>query len=220
MSGLGPCVPYAGSRNPAAGRWDGRRLSARTVADYKPFVMTDGEGIRCSLYVSGCPFRCEGCWNASIWDFRAGRPYTPELEERILADLSRSFVQGVTFLGGEPMLNTPMLVPLARRVRAEFGDTKDIWTWTGYTWEELARPGETPDKRELLELSDVLVDGRYVAALKDPLLQFRGSSNQRVIDVRASLARGRVVIWPRLHDLAHHIPEVYARERAHAEGAA
>ena len=193
-------------------------MSAGMIADYKPFVMTDGEGIRCSLYVSGCPFRCEGCWNASIWDFRAGTPYTAALEERILRDLAESYVQGITFLGGEPLLNTPVLLPLARRVREEFGTERDIWCWTGYTWEELARPGETDDKAELVASCDVLVDGRYVDALRDPLLQFRGSSNQRIIDVAASRRAGEMVIWPRLHDLGRRIPEHTGRDRAAAEG--
>ena len=87
-------------------------------------------------------------------------------------------MQGITFLGGEPFLNTPVLVPLAQRIRQEFGHTKDIWSWTGYTWEELMRPGETPDKLELLHLIDILVDGRYLRDQKDSLLQFRGSRNQ------------------------------------------
>ncbi|HEX7660343.1 MAG TPA: anaerobic ribonucleoside-triphosphate reductase activating protein [Pseudonocardiaceae bacterium] len=217
-TGRGPDVPYSGSHNPRAGQWDGRRLSQSTVADYKPFVMTDGEGMRCSLYVSGCPFRCVNCWNASIWDFRAGHPYTRELEDRIIGDLSRPYVQGMTFLGGEPMLNTPVLLPLARRIRAEFGHDRDIWCWTGYTWEELMRPGETPDKAELLSLTDILVDGRFIQARKDVLLQFRGSANQRVIDAPASLDQGRIVIWCRLHDLQRSVPEIYAKQRDAAEG--
>ncbi len=213
----GPDVPYARSNNPRAGQWDDR-MSASMIADYKRFLMTDGEGIRCSLYVSGCPFRCEHCWNSSIWDFRAGHEWTSALEDQILADLAESYVQGMTFLGGEPMLNTGILVPLARRIRAEFGREKDIWCWTGYTWEELHRPGETPDKAELLSLVDVLVDGRFIQGMKDTLLQFRGSANQRIIDVPASLESGEIVIWSKLHDLERHIPEIYAKERLAGEG--
>ncbi|KFI40507.1 anaerobic ribonucleoside-triphosphate reductase activating protein [Bifidobacterium actinocoloniiforme DSM 22766] len=209
----GPSVPSELTNNPKAGQWDGRKLSRGIVADYKPLVMTDGEGIRCSIYVSGCPFRCENCYNASIWDFQAGRPYTDELEDRIIRDLAPSYVQGVTFLGGEPLLNTPMLLRLARRVRQEFGHGKDIWCWTGYTWEELMRPGETPDKAELLSYVDVLVDGRYIDTKKNSLLQFRGSSNQRIIDVPRSLRAGEVVIWPKLHDQTRFIPEHYSKDR-------
>ncbi|MBT1180230.1 anaerobic ribonucleoside-triphosphate reductase activating protein [Bifidobacterium vespertilionis] len=214
----GPGVPSGGLANdPKAGQWDGRVLSKHMIADYKPFVVTDGEGIRCSLYVSGCPFHCDGCFNASIWDFRAGHEYTPELEARIIADLSQPWVQGITFLGGEPLLNTPVLIPLARRIRAEFGDSKDIWCWTGYTWEELMRAGETPDKRELLGLIDILVDGRYLKDRHDSLLQFRGSSNQRILDVPASLAAGRPVVWSKLHDQERDVPEIYLKDRVAGE---
>lgn len=209
----GPGVPSGLTNNPRAGQWDGRKLSRGIVADYKRFVVTDGEGIRCSIYVSGCPFHCEGCWNASIWNFRAGHPYTPELEERILADMALPYVQGLTLLGGEPMLNTPMLNPLVHKIRERFGQSKDIWCWTGYTWEELMREGETPDKAELLANVDVLVDGRFLESEKNSLLQFRGSSNQRVIDVPKSLAAGHPVIWAKLHDQERFIPELYGKDR-------
>jgi anaerobic ribonucleoside-triphosphate reductase activating protein len=211
--GRGPCIPSPLANNPKAGQWDGGKLSQSIVADYKRLVMTDGEGIRCSLYVSGCPFRCERCYNASIWDFRAGHPYTQELEDRIIRDLSLSYVQGITYLGGEPLLNTPMLLRLSKRIRQEFGSSKDIWCWTGYTWEELMRPGETEDKYALLSYVDVLVDGRYIDTLKNPLLQFRGSSNQRIIDVPRSLKEDKVVIWSRLHDQERFIPEHYSKDR-------
>ncbi|MEK0307091.1 anaerobic ribonucleoside-triphosphate reductase activating protein [Bifidobacterium favimelis] len=212
-AGRGPGVPCDLTNNPKAGQWDGRRLSRGIVADYKRLVMTDGEGIRCSLYVSGCPFRCQGCYNSSIWDFQAGHPYTQELEDRIIADLGLSYVQGLTFLGGEPLLNTPILLKLAARVREEFGHDKDIWCWTGYTWEELMRPGETPDKAELLGYIDILVDGRFIESEKNSLLQFRGSSNQRIIDVQRSLAEGRIVTWAKLHDQTRFIPETYSKDR-------
>jgi anaerobic ribonucleoside-triphosphate reductase activating protein len=182
--------------------------------------MTDGEGIRCALYVSGCPFRCEGCWNESIWSFRAGHPYTCELEDRILADLAQPYCQGLSLLGGEPMLATPVLLPLLRRVRAEFGDRKDVWCWTGFTWEELHAAAETVDKRELLDQVDVLVDGRFIEAQKDLMLQFRGSRNQRVIDVPRSHEHGRVVTWKELHDLERTVPEMYTKQRVAVEGRA
>ncbi|BDR53596.1 anaerobic ribonucleoside-triphosphate reductase activating protein [Bombiscardovia nodaiensis] len=212
-TGRGPSVPSPLTNNPKAGQWDGRQLSRGIVADYKRLVMTDGEGIRCSIYVSGCPFRCENCYNASIWDFQAGHPYTQELEDQIIKDLSLSYVQGITYLGGEPLLNTPMLLQLSQRIRREFGHSKDIWCWTGYTWEELMRPGETPDKSELLSYVDVLVDGRYIETEKNTLLQFRGSSNQRIIDVPRSLEAGEPVIWSKLHDQTRFIPEHYSKER-------
>ena len=154
-------------------------MSHNMIADYKRFLMTDGEGIRCSLYVSGCPFHCVECYNSSIWDFQAGHEYNDKLEAQIMDDLAQSFVQGITFLGGEPLLNTGVLLPLARKIRERFGHTKDIWCWTGYTWEELMRDGETQDKLDLLHEIDILVDGRYIKTLHDSLLQFRGSRNQR-----------------------------------------
>ena len=216
----GPWIPTDLANNPRAGQWGSQRMSQGMIADYKRFLMTDGEGIRCSLYVSGCPFHCVECYNASIWDFKAGHPYTPEFEQQIMDDLHQDFVQGITFLGGEPLLNTGVLIPLARRIRAEFGHDKDIWCWTGYTWEELMRPGETADKAELLHLVDILVDGRYIKTLHDPLLQFRGSSNQRIIDVPKSFAAGKPVIWSKLHDQKRFIPEIYGKQRAAGEGAA
>jgi anaerobic ribonucleoside-triphosphate reductase activating protein len=180
-------------RHPSPGEWRSDTLSKAYVGDYKPFMFVDGEGVRCSLYVSGCLFACEGCFNRATWSFRYGTPYTAELEERILTDLAQPYVQGLTLLGGEPFLNTGVCLTLARRVRAEFGDTKDIWSWTGYTYEELLL--DSADKLELLGHLDVLVDGPFDESLKDLRLQFRGSSNQRIIDVPASLAAGHAVLW-------------------------
>ena len=113
-----------------------------------------------------------------------------------MEDLSQSYVQGLTLLGGEPFLNTQVCLKLVHRLRKEFGHTTDIWGWSGYTWEELQK--ESADKLELLHNLDILVDGRFLLAKKDLTLQFRGSSNQRIIDVPKSLAAGKVVIWDKL----------------------
>ena len=102
----------------------------------------------------------------------------------------------MTLLGGEPFLNTQVCLKLVKRVRKEFGHEKDIWSWSGYTWEELMK--ESSDKLELLHYLDILVDGRFLLAKKDLTLQFRGSSNQRIIDVPQSLQTGKVVIWDKL----------------------
>ena len=134
-------------------------------------------------------FHCEECYNAATWSFKAGIPYTKELEEQIMRDLAQPYVQGLTLLGGEPFLNTGILIPLVKRIREELPE-KDIWSWTGYTWEELML--ETPDKLELLQLVDI--------TKKNLMLQFRGSSNQRIIDVKKSLNQGEVVIWDKLND--------------------
>lgn len=173
--------------------WLSSRLSKDRVADYKPFVFVDGEGVRCSLYVSGCLFACEGCFNEAAWSFRYGTPYTAELEDQVLVDLAHESVQGLSLLGGEPFLNTGVCLRVVRRLRAELGGTRDVWAWSGYTFEELLVA--SPDKVELLGLLDVLVDGPFTLAERDLTLPFRGSRNQRVLDVPASLRAGRAVPW-------------------------
>ncbi|HEL2002076.1 TPA: anaerobic ribonucleoside-triphosphate reductase activating protein [Streptococcus suis] len=181
--------------NPKPGEWKSEELSQGRIMDYKAFNFVDGEGVRCSLYVSGCLFHCPGCYNVATWSFKAGIPYTKELEDRILADLGQPYVQGLTLLGGEPFLNTGTVLPLVKRIRTELPD-KDIWSWTGYTWEELML--ETPDKLELLSQLDILVDGRYDKSKRNLMLQFRGSTNQRIIDVQQSLQENRVILWDKL----------------------
>jgi len=180
-------------RTPGPGEWASEKVSQGFVADYKPFVFVDGEGVRCSLYVSGCLFACEGCFNEQAWSFRYGTAYTDELEESVLTDLAHEYVQGLTLLGGEPFLNTEVCLRLVRRVRARFGSSKDLWCWSGYTFEQLLV--ETPDKLALLGHLDVLVDGPFDLAQRDLTLQFRGSRNQRVLDVPASLAAGAAGAW-------------------------
>lgn len=186
-------------KNPKPQEWQSTQLTKHHIADYKPFNFVDGEGVRCSLYVSGCLFACEGCYNKVAQSFQYGTPYTKELENRIIEDLAKPYVQGLTLLGGEPFLNTGVTIQLAKRIRAEFGSTKDIWSWTGYTWDELMM--ETADKLELLSLIDIVVDGRFELSKKDLSLQFRGSSNQRIIDVPSSLTKGQVVLWEKGIDL-------------------
>ncbi|MCT4403591.1 anaerobic ribonucleoside-triphosphate reductase activating protein [Leuconostoc falkenbergense] len=182
--------------NPMPKEWTAQKYSQNYIADYKAFNFVDGEGVRCSLYVSGCMFLCPGCYNVAAQNFHFGQPYTQALEDQIIEDLSQDYVQGLTLLGGEPFLNTDVCLKLCRRVRKEFGHSKDIWSWTGYTWDELQN--ETYDKARLLSLIDILVDGRFLEEEKDLTLQFRGSANQRIIDVPKSLASDQVVIWDKL----------------------
>lgn len=184
-------------RIPDRATWRPEKLSRGQVADYKPFSMVDGEGVRCSLYVSGCLFACEGCFNEAAWSFRYGTAYDEALEERIVGDLGQGYVQGLSLLGGEPFLNTAVCLSLVRRLRREFGAAKDVWCWTGYRLEELLAIG-TPEQLELLRQVDVLVDGPFELSLRDLRLQFRGSSNQRVLNVAASLSAGDAVEWSRL----------------------
>lgn len=188
--------PTKKPNNPMPKEWCTNNLSLNYIADYKPFNFVDGEGVRCSLYVSGCMFLCPGCYNVASQNFHYGAPYTIELEDQIMADLNQPYVQGLTLLGGEPFLNTNVTLQLCRRFRQEFGHTKDIWSWTGYTWEELQM--ETFDKLQLLNLIDILVDGRFLEDQMDLTIQFRGSTNQRIIDVPKSIQMGHVVIWDKL----------------------
>jgi len=184
--------------NPAPKEWQATDYSQNYIADYKAFNFVDGEGVRNSIYVSGCLFACEGCFNKAIQNFHYGQPYTQELEEQIIKDLSHDYVQGMTLLGGEPFLNTEVCLKVVDRIQHEFGPTKDIWSWSGYTFEELLL--ETEDKLELLNKIDILVDGRFELSKRNLNLQFRGSSNQRIIDVKKSLAAGTAVIWEKCHD--------------------
>lgn len=108
-------------QNPKPKEWLASELSQQRIADYKPFNFVDGEGVRCSLYVSGCRFACPGCYNRVAQNFRYGKPYTQELEDQIMTDLSQSYVQGLTLLGGEPFLNTQVCIRLCKRIRQEFG---------------------------------------------------------------------------------------------------
>lgn len=185
-------------RNPKPQEWKTEDYSQKKIADYKAFNFVDGEGVRNSLYVSGCLFACEGCFNKAVQNFNYGTPFTESLMNQIIEDLSHDYVQGLTLLGGEPFLNTDVCLSVVKRVRETFGSAKDIWSWSGYTFEELFL--ETPDKLELLHSIDILVDGRFELAKRNLNLQFRGSSNQRIIDVPKSLAAGKAVIWEKCHD--------------------
>ncbi|MBL1228970.1 anaerobic ribonucleoside-triphosphate reductase activating protein [Enterococcus sp. BWB1-3] len=184
--------------NPDPKEWLAKDYSQNYIADYKAFNFVDGEGVRNSLYVSGCLFACEGCFNKAIQNFHYGKLFTKELEDQIIKDLSHDYVQGMTLLGGEPFLNTEVCLKVVDRIHQEFGTTKDIWSWSGYTFEELLL--ETEDKLELLNKIDILVDGRFELSKRNLNLQFRGSSNQRIIDVKKSLAEGKAVIWEKCHD--------------------
>ncbi len=150
--------------------------------------IANGEGVRVSLFVSGCTHRCKGCFNEEAWDFAYGKPFTAETEAEILAALEPGFIDGLSLLGGEPMEpeNQRVLVPFLRRVRDRFGLSRTIWVYTGCVLEtELRNESRwrTEVTDEFLSLIDVLVDGPFVEDLKDISLKFRGSSNQRIIDM-------------------------------------
>lgn len=182
-----------GPRRPQAKEWLAEDWCLGKIADYKPYNFVDGEGVRCSIYVSGCLFACPGCYNRVVQDFSYGLDYTQDLQDQILDDLQAPYCQGLTLLGGEPMLSTPILNPLCQAVRDRFGKDKDIWAWTGYSFEDLLK--ESEDKQDLLAYCDVLVDGPYLQDQRDLNLQFRGSANQRIIDVPSSLKSQAPVLW-------------------------
>ncbi|MBI5975996.1 anaerobic ribonucleoside-triphosphate reductase activating protein [Staphylococcus canis] len=147
--------------------------------EYHSFV--DGEGVRCSVYVSGCPFKCEGCYNVAAQHFRYGEPLTDDIIEEILEACAPSYISGLSLLGGEPFCNLNVITPLIHAFRERFGQTKTIWMWTGFQIEYLSR--STRARQAILSEIDVLVDGMFIAHLYQPNLPYKGSLNQRVIDV-------------------------------------
>ena len=168
-------------------------------ANIKKHDVANGVGVRVSLFVSGCTHRCKGCFNAEAWDFSYGKPYGESTEEEILQALGHSYIAGLSLLGGEPFepCNQRALLPLLRKFSAIYPQ-KTVWCYTGYTFDaDLCKGGrahcEATD--EMLSCLDVLVDGEFVESLKDLKLRFRGSSNQRIIDVKRSLAEGETRLW-------------------------
>ncbi len=163
----------------------------------KPVDIADGIGVRVSLFVSGCTHHCKGCFQPQTWSFTYGQPFTKQTEDELLSLLAPSYIRGLTLLGGEPMEpdNQRALLPLLRRVRAELPQ-KDIWCYSGYTLEQLREYSrarcEVTD--ELLSMIDVLVDGEFIEEQRNISLKFRGSENQRLIDLTATLAQGNIVL--------------------------
>lgn len=150
--------------------------------------MLNGDGLRVVLWVAGCSHNCEECQNPITWDPQGGIPFTEKEKAEIFEELGKSYVSGITFSGGDPLngANEPEVVELAREIREKFPE-KTIWLYTGFTWEYVKR-------REIARYLDVLVDGRYVKALRDPQLHWRGSANQKVIEVQPSLRQGKLVL--------------------------
>lgn len=160
--------------------------------------IANGVGVRTTLFVSGCTHACPGCFQPETWDFSFGEEFTHDVEDEIIESLRPSWVAGLTVLGGEPMepSNQEALAPFLARVKEELPH-KNIWAYTGDVFEDLVLGGArcTIDTPEMLRCIDVLVDGPYVEAEKDITLKFRGSANQRIIDVPATLASGAVQLW-------------------------
>lgn len=150
--------------------------------------MLNGDGLRVVLWVAGCNHWCRECQNPITWDPNGGLPFTEKEENEIFSELEKSYVSGITFSGGDPLhpANISAVTRLAKKIRAKY-PTKTIWLYTGFSWEEIQR-------EEIVGYLDVCVDGEFVVSAKDAALKWRGSSNQRVIDVPATLREGRVVL--------------------------
>ena len=165
----------------------------------KNYDIADGEGVRVTLFCSGCTNRCEGCFQPETWDFCYGKEYTKETEDQLIQMLTNPNIQGLTLLGGDPFepSNQRTLITLLRRVKQEL-PTKDVWAYTGFVYEQDLLEGQrkhTEVTDEMLSYIDVLVDGPFVIDQKDISLYFRGSTNQRVIDIPKTLKSGNVVIY-------------------------
>lgn len=160
--------------------------------------IANGTGVRVSLFVSGCRNHCKGCFQKETWDFSYGEKFTKETEDKILEMLAPTYINGLTILGGEPFEeeNQRALLPFVKRVRAAYPE-KDIWVFSGYTLEEMLTEGMRPGcevTSELLSLIDILVDGRFEEEKKNISLKFRGSENQRIIDLKKSAETGKIVL--------------------------
>ncbi len=168
-------------------------------ATIKPRDIANGPGVRVSLFVSGCTHHCKNCFNQEAWDFNFGQPFTQEVIDSILEALEPAFVRGLTLLGGEPFepQNQSAIVELLRQIKAKLPH-KSIWAFSGYLFDRdilSGRLGDPAVTKEYLSYLDVLVDGPFIEEKKNLSLRFRGSENQRLIDVPKSLATGEVVLW-------------------------
>ncbi len=167
-------------------------------ATIKKRDIANGPGVRVSLFVSGCTHHCPGCFNAVTWDFDYGEPFTPAVEQELLALMEPDYICGLSLLGGEPFepCNQRALLPFLKRVKAAFPQ-KTVWCYSGYTLEELMGESRAHCEctEEMLSLLDVLVDGRFELEKKNIRLRFRGSENQRLIDMNKTRAAGEIVYW-------------------------
>ena len=166
-------------------------------ADIKKIDVANGEGVRVSVFVSGCNHHCKGCFNQCAWDFNYGKEFSEKEEQQIIDYMNHDYISGLSLLGGEPLepKNQEGLLPLVKKVKEKFPD-KNIWCYTGFDFEKdvvgkMAKNNETT--RELLKYIDVIVDGKFEEDKRDLKLQFRGSSNQKIVDVKKSLQTGQIV---------------------------
>lgn len=171
-------------------------------ADIRPIDVANGPGIRVSLFVSGCTHRCKDCFNQEAWDFQYGHPFGQAQVDEILQDLSKPYIKGLSLLGGEPFHpdNQAAVLDLVQQARVSYPNL-NIWCYSGYLFQDLAAGQVGRHSRALLEQLDILVDGPFVAEKKNLSLRFRGSENQRIIQVQPSLARGEIILWDETAEL-------------------
>lgn len=162
-------------------------------AQIRNMDISNGEGIGVSLFVQGCRFQCKNCFNPETWDFNSGKEWTEEIENKFFELVDRPYIKRISILGGEPLANENVsdVFNLIKKLKVKFPN-KDIWIYTGYKIESILND---PLRKKIIEICDVVVDGRYVDKLRDLTLKFRGSSNQRVILIRPSLVQGEIVLW-------------------------
>lgn len=161
-------------------------------AKIKHFDIANGEGVRISLFVSGCQFHCEDCFNSETWDYNYGNLYTKETENHILSTLQDRYIDGLSILGGDPLWqDEDGIAQLTKLVEQVKSIGKTVWIWSGFTWEQL--PSLSASKQNLIKLCDVMIDGLYNKTLRDLRLKWRGSSNQRVINIQQSIKEGKVI---------------------------
>ena len=167
-------------------------------ATIKNCDIANGPGVRVSLFVSGCTHHCKGCFNEMAWDFDYGQPFTEETEKQLLDMMKPAYISGLTLLGGEPFepKNHGPIVAFLRKLKEAYPE-KGVWAFSGYTYDKIISGtlGDPEITREYLSYLDVLVDGPFIAEQKNLALRFRGSENQRLIDMPATLKEGKVVLW-------------------------
>ncbi len=168
-------------------------------ATIKWYDISNGPGVRVSLYVSGCRNHCKNCFNPETWDFNYGEPFTEDIEKKIIEGLKPDYIKGFTLLGGDPFEpeNQKVLAPFLETLRKAYPE-KSFWAFTGYDYERDLLTGKLGDAETVLRMLnclDVLVDGRFVEDLKDLNLKFRGSANQRIILLKPSLKEDKIILW-------------------------
>jgi len=164
------------------------------LCGYYPESINEGEGLRAAIFISGCRHYCKGCFSPKTWNFDYGEPFTLEREAEIIHDVKNNpLLSGLSILGGDPFFSAAEVSGFIDRLVAETGPVS-IWIYSGYTYEEIIERSGSPEY-ELLRRCKVLVDGRFVEELRDPSLLYRGSSNQRLVDIQQSLRQGKPVLW-------------------------